>query len=418
MIARRLILYAPDSAAVAAPPAPAPKPAPAPPKAPLTHVPESMRMPPSALPTAPKSDTPEGADPWADLDKEVTPPKPAEATSPAAPAKPADATPPKPAVKPAEAAKTKSVVEAPAQLREAKARAEQLANEAQARVAELERRVADAELRGKDTEALSQRLAAAEKERDTAQQELRIARYAPSDEVKNAEAQYKRAGDSAKRIIEQLDVTNADGTTSKANWNEFRRLVMNDDRGAAIASLRERFGANADLAINKYLTLKDLEDNMEAVETEDRKGFNERVTKEQATRTMQREGFARMVDKVRTDMSTKNAEFAESPDDEEANAIFKKGRELARMATSEKFNSLTPTEKAVLVANVEMRAAAFPRLQFKYNRAMAQIDALKAENEELRNGTSPPSSRPGGSSEQAAPDPDADLDASAKEWET
>jgi hypothetical protein len=401
----------------------------APPQPTLTRPTPGMAFPaPSGGSPTPTKNDGGGGDPWGDLDDAIKPTapelkpaaaKPPEPAKPTEPIVPRGTTPAKPVAAPAKSAIDDDARLAPSQLREAKKRAEDTARTAQARVTELEARMAAAEAKGLDNDTLSRRLAAVEKERDEAVKDLRIARYEPNDGVKAARKALNQAGATAKRIITSLTVTNADGSTAQADWGQFMTLATTLEPGPALKAIRERFGEDAQLAIQQYFEITKHTDALDSAEQEDRAGFNERVTKETATKTQQREGFAKMVNQVRSDMQSKNPEFAPSPDDPEADAIFKKGMGLAKMATSEQFHSLSPTEQAVVVANIEARAGAFPRLLFKFNRLQAKFDAMKAENDELRGGTLPPEQRPGGS-EAPATEPafDADFDEAAKVFGT
>lgn len=370
---------------VSPPPLPAPAAPPAAPPAPPK---------PPAPPSAPAAPAPgESDDPWASVDNDVKPLPKEPAPAPAPAPKPAAA----PPAAPAKAAVVLPPAESPKQLREAKARAEQDAQTAQIRVKELERLYADATAKGKDTDALSQRLAAAEKESARLDSELRMARYEKSDAVKAAEKGLDQAARSARRIIESLEVTRSDGTIVPAKWGDFMTLVSTLDPGPALKAIREQYGDNATLAIQQYFEITKHSDSVDTAQAEDRAGFEERVTRETATKKMQEDGFAKMVKTISDDMISKNPEFAPSPDDPEADAIFKKSSGLADLAFSRQVHSLTPKEQAIMLANVKHRAASAPRLQFKLNRANAKIAALEAENAELRGGTAPPEARPGGS---------------------
>jgi hypothetical protein len=400
---------------------PAPAPAPAAPKPVLTAPTPGMAFPPpSGSSPEPKAD--DGKDPWADVDNEVKPPAKPPEPEPKAPEKPAE--PPKPAAAPAKPATPPvPVVDdpdtklPPAQLRAAKKAAELRAKTAETKLTEAEARLAAAESKGQNTDVLAQRLAAAEKERDAAQQELRIARYEPNDAVKAARKTLNQVGATAKRIITSLEVNTPDGGTAPADWNKFLTNATNLEPGPALKWIRETFGDNAQLAMNQYFELTKHTDILDTAEREDRDGFNDRVTRETATRTQAREGFGRMVTQVRTDIASKNPDFAPSPDDPEADALFKKGRDIAQLATSEQYNSLSPNQQAVLVANMELRAAAYPRMRYLLNKKDARIAALEAENAELRGGALPPEQRPGGVEHPSGEKTfEQDLEEASKEW--
>lgn len=397
-------------------------PKPAAPSAPLTSVPPSLAYPPPSTSVVEKPQTSDN--PWDSIDNEVKPrsvedapkappkaPEPAKAPEakvvPKAPEKPAVAQPARPGE------------EGVKQLRAERERLQGEVTAASTKTADLQARLDAATARGQDTEALSQRLAAAEKERDDAKKELSFARYEPNDSVKAARKNLNQTGATAKEMIESLEMTNSDGQILPASWKEFQALTFNLAPGAALKLIRQQFGDNHQIAMAQYWELKKAEKALDSAESEDRAGFNDRVTKETATRTQQREGFGKMVNQIRQDMAAKNTEFAHSPDDPEADSIFKKGKEVAQLATGPQFNSLSPQQQAVLVANMELRAAAFPRLQFKYNRMSAELEKLKSENAELRGGTAPPEARPGGTEHQTGEKSFIDdLNEDSKTWET
>lgn len=400
-------------------PSPAAKPAQS---APLTSVPPSLAFPPPSTATSPKAETSDN--PWDSVDNDVKPrsvedaPKPAPKT-PEPPKAPESKPAPKPPEKPAVAQPARPGEEGVKQLRAERERLQGEVTAASTRATDLQAKLDAAMARGGDTEALSKRLADAEKERDDAKKELSFSRYEPSESVKSIQQRWTNSVNSAKTLIEKLNVTNPDGTTSKAKWSDFRKYLLQDDDDGVIEAIREKFGTNGELAVTKYLSLYELQQERESAEKNDRAGFNDRVLRETATKTQHKEGFGKMVNQVRQDMAAKNTEFAHSPDDPEADAIFKKGKEVAQLATGPQFNSLSPQQQAVLVANMELRAAAFPRLQFKYNRMSAELEKLKAENAELRGGTAPPEARPGGIEHQAGEKSFMDdLNEDSKGWET
>jgi len=389
------ILLAPDapgSAAVVAPaPAPVPNPAPAPVPAPS----------PAPSPTA--------ADRWAAQDAEIDaalnppakPAPPAESSKPEV--KPAATTPAKPAaVAPAKSAEVKPAAESPKQLREQYEATKREHAIATAEVTRLKDELAEARRAGEATSALTAELATAQKERDQLRQDLNIARYAPSEAVTAAQKELGRHANRAKAVISSLTVTDEAGNQSQASWDKFQKIFTTMDKGPAISAIKAMFGENSDVALQQYWKLDESSERVDAAETEDRKTWNDRVTKETAQRATQREGMTKMVSAVEKDIVAKNpAVFGDDPEDAEGNEMFKKGMQLAQEATDPaKFNAKTPQEQALIIAHSKYRIAAYPRLMLVNGRLKNELATLKAKLADLEGGNLPPETRPGGT-EQA-----------------
>jgi len=258
--------------------------------------------------------------------------------------------------------------------------------------------LADAKRNGESLGALTRELAAAKKEAEETRTELARTRYEPSPEVKSAVKSWTTKTHNAQQRIMAIGLVGEDGTTIRGEpaWKGFMSIYNNLGEGEALDAIRAKFGDNQQIVSNLYLNLREAQESREAVEAEDRANFGERVQKATADRATHIEGFKKMVGDVIADLVAKTPEqFADDPKDPDGNALLKKGLELGELVTSsDKFNTLSPAQKAIAIANTKLRLGNYPRLQHRNRLLTLEVDRLKAENEQLRNGaTAPPGAK-------------------------
>lgn len=370
---------------VAAPaPAPAAAPSPAPSAAPADHVARQDAEIDALLSTP---EPPKAAEPAA-----VTPPPPKK--------EPAVTTPP---TKPAAQVPAKPKVEGIDVLRTERDRLKAEHATATADLTRLQSELAEARKNGEATGALTKQYAAAQKELEETRQELARARYTPSDKVKAAQGQLKNAANQARPVITSLEVTRDDGTTAPASWDEFQRLCTMTDaegkpaHGAAIKAIKAMFGEDKDVAMAQYWKVSEALQGVESAETEDRKGFQERVQQATADTATKREQFQGLVKEIHNDIVSKNADlFGPDPTDTEGNELLAKGHQVANLLPGFKANDgLSVAQKAKVLATAYNRVAAWPRLVARMTKANATIAELRAKVAEYEGGAQPPQ-RPGG----------------------
>lgn len=388
----RLILLSPDAAVAepAAPPAPAPTPIPPP-------APPSPASEPDAI----------SADDMAAFDKGMgdlgTEAAKKDTRGPAPAPKP-DAPPAKPDVKPTPDAKpapapdsewddAKITKASPKELRDyakkrageaAAARAEVAAT--QKRVADLEGKITAAEAKGKDTTALSEQLTTALRERDEARTELRVARNEVSPEFKaKYETPFNEAAGEAQELVEQMQVTQADGTVRKASWKSDFADIYNSDYINAKRKATELFGDEAPLIMQQYLDLHKLDKVRQKALLAEKANFPKLEQERVAKAAQAAQAGEVLYTKAFEAIKSKEPDFQDVAGDSEGNALLKKGMDEFSVVMR---NDLTPVNKALATARAAHRAAAYPRLKSIIAKRDTEIAALKEQVTQLK-GSSP-----------------------------
>lgn len=344
------------------------------------------------------------------------PKKPAEP-----PKTPPAAATPKPGEKPPEA-KPDATAGAPATpptamtpkaLREFANRKEAEAKAASDRVAELERKLAEKERLGQDTTALTEKLAAAEKRQQEVEKQLYALNIGESPEFKSKYVQpFKDAADYAKEIVERLEVITArdeetgQTTTRQASWTEDFGPIYQLARQSiskATQQAKALFGDDYQTVMNhvqelhrmERLQAKAMQDHAANAETERQARIAESAK--------QREWIESTWTRINKDLSEKNPEiFQPDPKDTARAEIWNKSIALVEPAFTGAKN-LSPLQKVTLDANVRLRAAAYPVLQYDLNKAKERIAELEAQLDETLGSKPGDTQRPGGDSTQAPP---------------
>lgn len=381
MLRKHTLLFAPDAgggsgtAPAAAPVAPAAAPA-----------------APAAAPAADKGAPAASKDPFDELDARLDA-KRKPATTPKADDKAKEDL-EKPAVDPADP-KRRIAPALRDQLEKVSTEKKQL----QESISTLETKIKDYESRGKDSTALAEQLAAREKELETIRGELRAARQEVSPEFKAKwEKPFKQAADYAKSVIEQLIVTGEDGNTRQATWDDFAQLY-NLPYTKAIAGAQAMFGDASQVVVNHLTELQRLAFQKREALEEEKANWKKRETEDAARSASERQATEDMWGKVTKDIADKKPHlFAPDPKDPEGNELLTEGYKIVDAKPE------TLEQRIIQAANIRHRAAAFPRLIHRLDRAKERVAELEAENAELRGSGPGPTKRTGG----ADPAPDGD----------
>lgn len=341
-----------------------------------------------------------GASEHSDATPDPTPPP----TKPAAPAKPdaskdaAKATPPaaKPATKPASAATpAKTDDKVPQKTPELRAAYDRVKAEAEQLRAELAQAKADGASK-KELEAIRAEHAAAIKEKQDLADELRFANYERSPEYKNTHLEpLNKAFVAAYQAMDELTVTQEDGTERKATPDDFNSLI-NLPLGQAVKQAKALFGDASAEALAHRSKILELERNRkEALSSWKTKSAD----RETQTKTQQEQFVTQTKERFNSYIKTVSEKHAElyAPSqagedgvsmDPEGDALLEKGSELADKAFGN--YQLKPGEKPMthqdlidLQADMRLRAAAFGRQVLRVNRLTAENKALKAKIEAL-----------------------------------
>ena len=383
-----------ETAIAPAPTTPAPTPAPPPPVRPPAP-------PPSPTPPAPSETDSGGEDPFAAMDKRIlsrresAKQKEAEKTEEPKQDKPATDAAPAPDKKPA-------LESAPAALRKAleKANAELkgLTDEKTSLMAKIEA----AEAKGKDVTVLSEKLAKLEKDLEESRAEARQLKGEQSPEFKERyEKPFNQAADYAKNIVERMAVYDENGQpVGKASWDQhFIPLyhLHRDDPTAAIEKAETLFGKGAQIVLNHIQELDRRHRERDMAAVQEKEQYAERQKTMEAENVKRREGFKLAQEQAEKALSEKYPEwYSPTPDDKEGQELIAEGRKLVEMKPK------TFNEAVTLTARNRLNLIAFPWLADRYEKAKAELAALKEENAKLR-GSGPGPSPKQGTSDASTP---------------
>lgn len=366
MMTRTLILRDPaapgasgGAAAVAAPaPAAAPAVAPAP--------------KPAAAPSTP---TPASDDPFAELDSGAKPkPKTAPEPKPGDKATPDDKT-------------ARTATAGPKELRTELERTKTALKEAATAKASLEARILDAESKGKNTEALTKQLAERDKQIEELRGQTSANQFQTSKEYKDRfEKPFSRAAEFARMRVEKMNVTQPDGTTRKATWEDFSKLYHMDGGAAELA--QEMFGASAGSVLSQMENLQRLDYERSQAMEDEKASWKERQERQVADSAKEREAAQTMWVKANQAIADEHPEWFQEEvgdtADPEANALLKKGYELVDNIMQNR-NTQTLQQRVFNDARLRHRAAAFTRLAYRLNKSSDKIAELEATIAEMKN---------------------------------
>lgn len=270
----------------------------------------------------------------------------------------------------------------PKQLREQYEKTNAELSEARSRIAQFEAKIKDYESKGKDTTALSEKLAAIEKEKEELASQIRALKREASPEFKKQyEEPFQDAAEFVKRRIEQMQVNEGDADNPKtrsAKWDDFVELYNMPFSKAAVLA-KQAFGEMAPVVLQHISDLQKLDFQRAQALKKEQDRWAETERNETARATQEREYISKTWRTVNEDIANQRPEwYQEDPKDPEGNELLKEGFALVDAQPS------SVQEKIVKDANVRLKAAAFNRLAWKYTRAMAMLEEKDATIAELR----------------------------------
>jgi hypothetical protein len=351
------LLFAPDGG-VALAPAPEKPAAPAP-----------ASPPPAAAPAAPApaAEPPPSDDPFE-----------APKKAPAAAAKPADG-------KPTQAAVAPDIDKlAPKELRE---RVKQLNQENQTyggKIKALEEQIKAFDKRGIDTSALTTRLEAIEKERDGALAELRAARQEASPEFKEKfDKPFNQAAERAKKSIEELQVTDAEGNIRPATWADFAALYSLPV-GKAIEQANSLFGTAANFVLQQREKLLDMDTARQTALQEEKDQFKQKSAREIAEQAKRREGVGKMWEETNKRLADSVSDYKDDPTDADANEARKHALSVFDSEINAADQEDFIKQKVLKDAHVRQRVGAYAVQKVQIARLKAEKEALQKQVDELK----------------------------------
>lgn len=314
-------------------------------------------------------------------------PKPAPGQTPAAP-KPGTA--PQP---------PKQVVKEPKQLREELNRVSGEVTTLRTELEQSRAKIADYEKRGKDTEALQALHSKIEQELNDTRAQLRLLKFEASDEYKkNYEKPFEERAEFAKVQIEQLTVTEGEGSTPRpATWNDFRALYQMPINKATMVA-KELFGDAAGIVISHLSDLQKMDYTRQQALVRERENHAQRTKEEEGKRVQQQQEIHKQWQTINTELSQKVEDYRNDPTDKELNDIRQEGY---RVFDAEPENM---AQRIVKDAHIRQRVAAYGVQKLQIARLQKQIADLQAELESHKETPPGDTRRPGGS----APEPQSE----------
>ncbi len=399
---RPLLLLDPNTdgggaATLETPPAPAAAPAAAP----------SAKAAPAAAPAgdAPPADEPESDDPF-----QLPKPKPA-AGAPAG--KPAAAAPSKPAAASPELDFEKA---APKELREYAKRIKAENQTFSGQIKTLESKIAELDKKGVDTSALTTRLTAIEKERDSAQAELRAARQEASPEFKEKwDKPFNMAAGRAQKQIEELAVIvdSESGETRPAKWDDFKELYSLPT-GKALDRAKALFGDASSFVMQVREKLLDMDDARTAALAEEREQYKERNAKETAEQAVRRQKVGTLWNETNKRLSETVGDYKVDPTDTEAVEARKHALAVFDAEVDQSDPEQFIQKKVTKDAHIRQQVAGYRVRGILLKRKDEQIAKLQAQIAELKGVAPGDTQRPGGDGGDGTAEPQEWGDALVK----
>ena len=269
--------------------------------------------------------------------------------------------------------KTDRKAKDPKELRTAYERAERELGDTRTERDSLRKKIEDFERKGRDTTVLSEQLAVKEKELASTRAELRAMKQEASPEFKDKyDKPFNTAAEFAKRQIEQLTVTDAEGQPERrATWEDFAALYQMP-YSAAIARAKEKFGDAASVVVQHMSDLQKLDYQRSVALKEERDHASERQKADDAKRIQETEAIQHMYIKVNEELAEKHPEWYQpDPEDKEGNELLSQGLALVDHQPA------TWQEKVIRDSNIRLKAAAFPRMVLRVQRLQNELAELK-----------------------------------------
>jgi hypothetical protein len=198
------------------------------------------------------------------------------------------------------------------------------------------------------------------------------------DFIAKFEKPWSDAAEYGRKIIESLEVIEDDGTTRQADWKKDFAGLYNLPRSAARQKAKELFGEDSVSVMSQYDELHRLDEGRNKALQDWQSGADERSKKERAEHVARLEAATNAFKSATKDMTDANAEiFSDSAEDTEENELRKQSMSLVDAAYFGR-DKLNPQELLVLDAAVRLRAAHFPILQRRLEKALAQVKEYEA----------------------------------------
>ena len=255
---------------------------------------------------------------------------------------------------------------------------------ARADIAAKDAKIKEYDLKGKDTGNL-------ETERETLRKELdatkaQLAQYNPAvtKEFKEKyDVPFDKERDDAQASVENFPTVNPetgefDGPPAK--WDEFRALYAQDPKLAAI-KIQQKWGPYAAIMMNHVINLRRIQTGREAALADASKiaetKFKEGESQRQANEKIVSDSLAQFnAETIAANPETYN--MAPAGEDDEGNTVL----QAAIKEISNRGN--TPQEYAKWMSTVQMRAAAFPRVELRLKRSVAKVAELEGVIEKMK----------------------------------
>lgn len=260
----------------------------------------------------------------------------------------------------------------------------------------LRTQLKELESKGGDTAALSEQMAAKDKEIESLRGELSMVKQEASPEFKAKwDEPFNQAAEFSKHVIEQLVVTDeATQQPRQATWEDFTalyRLPLSKAQAKAV----EMFGDAAGTVIQEMRDLQKLDYQRSIALQKEKAGWAEKAKADQARKAQEGEAAKAMWATVNKAIADKNPElYQDDPADAEANELRKQGYALVDSGYQGR-RQMTLQQRVVFDANMRHRAATQPVALLKVQRLTKENAALKAQIEELK-GKGPGPGKPSG----------------------
>lgn len=257
----------------------------------------------------------------------------------------------------------------------------------EAKVAELEKKLGNPE----EMSNLSKQLETAREETRRLQKELAYHDFTTDPEWKTKiEQPYLDAWAAGLKVMNELTITEADGTTRQATQSDLTRLA-NMNLGDARRQANEWFGDSADdvMAARREI-LRTHEARESAHKDAQEKALQDRQTRQQQAQQIHRENME-IFERI-NQQQIKDQEFLHAREgDDEYNGRLDKAKAFVEKTLSHKPSDpkLTREQREQLlrdVVTVRNRAIGFGPLRLELKRARAEVKALKKQLEEIHGG--------------------------------
>jgi len=266
-----------------------------------------------------------------------------------------------------------------ADLRAAYDGAKQKIKEYESKIPALEAKLKEYESKPpEDNKPLLEKLAALEKKTAEYEEELKFTNYVKHPEfTEKYQKPYNEAWAKAVREIEQLAVTQEDGSTRQATPGDVLALA-----NSPLATLDERaeamFGRSAARVIRHVERIRDLAEAQEKAIADAKTVGSEREKNLKVQQDQRNARVASILQKTNADLATKYPKwFGKEPTDPEGNAVFDKGMDYVDKVFSGD-PSVPEDQRISRMAVIRNKAANHDRLALHLKNANSQIAELQA----------------------------------------